>query len=123
MRNGSNPTLFLGREVVSCSPEIFEACNAPFLEKVGRIIRAFQTANFLALFFGETISMPEYKMFPYHICPGPFDTANEASAWDLMLVPYMPSNLLASSIAFAATIIMAAPLRESACQWHESQSL
>jgi hypothetical protein len=54
--------------------------------------------------------MLEYNMFPYVNCPGPLETANKAFGWDLMLILYMPFNLLASLIAFIATIVMAGPL-------------
>lgn len=87
-----------------------EPCKPPFLEEVDRVVQTFQKANFLALFLSEVILMLEYKMFPYIHCPGPLETANEALWWDLMLILYMPFNLLASLIAFIATIVMAGPL-------------
>lgn len=63
----------------------------------------------MELVLGEMISMPRYEMLPYLLCPGPLNTTNEALGSDIMLVSYMPFNVLTSSVASIATIVIARP--------------
>ncbi len=87
-----------------------EPCNLPFLEKADCVITTPQALDFFAFVVGELIFVPGYVVTPYLFRPGPFHITEEALAWDLMLVPYVPYKFLEPSILLYAFAVMAVPL-------------
>ena len=75
-----------------------------------RVIPTPQTPNFLELLYHELILVFDYEMSSYVFWACPLGITERTLVRGLMLVPYMSSLVLKSSIFFVAITMMAGPL-------------